>query len=261
MAWSAPVWIRDPHATALLSRNSFIVALTKASVIEAASVNVSKTARSAAMSADGRVIASAALGAHGLRARCSMMRTLVSAEAISDSCICVARWSEPKTSVSMTDRIPLIRVTAMPADTNPYGGVFGGWLMSQMALACGQPRVAALGRQGGGGRGGRSDLPRRDGGRRRVQCLCHLKKQGRTSMTLAAEAVARERDGDRNSKSRRAISPLSRSMRTTSRGRSRVTSPSPLAGEGGGPPRAAGMRRVRGRTVLRDSSQGNAHAI
>ena len=25
----------------------------------------------------------------------------------------------------------------MPADTNPYGGVFGGWLMSQMALAAG----------------------------------------------------------------------------------------------------------------------------
>src|SRR5689334_23562045 len=25
----------------------------------------------------------------------------------------------------------------MPADTNPYGGVFGGWLMGQMALACG----------------------------------------------------------------------------------------------------------------------------
>ena len=23
---------------------------------------------------------------------------------------------------------PLIRVTAMPSDTNPYGGVFGGWL-------------------------------------------------------------------------------------------------------------------------------------
>ena len=37
----------------------------------------------------------------------------------------------------MPDRIPLIRVTAMPADTNPYGGVFGGWLMSQMALAAG----------------------------------------------------------------------------------------------------------------------------
>ena len=37
----------------------------------------------------------------------------------------------------MPDRIPLIRVTAMPADTNPYGGVFGGWLMSQMALGAG----------------------------------------------------------------------------------------------------------------------------
>ena len=39
----------------------------------------------------------------------------------------------------MTDeaRVPLIRVTAMPTDTNPYGGVFGGWLMSQMGLACG----------------------------------------------------------------------------------------------------------------------------
>ncbi len=37
----------------------------------------------------------------------------------------------------MTARQPLIRVTAMPADTNPYGGVFGGWLMSQMALGAG----------------------------------------------------------------------------------------------------------------------------
>ena len=34
-------------------------------------------------------------------------------------------------------RAPLIRVTAMPSDTNPYGGVFGGWLMGQMGLACG----------------------------------------------------------------------------------------------------------------------------
>ena len=33
----------------------------------------------------------------------------------------------------MPDRSPLIRVTAMPTDLNPYGGVFGGWLMSQSA--------------------------------------------------------------------------------------------------------------------------------
>lgn len=36
--------------------------------------------------------------------------------------------------VWMPDRDPVIRATAMPADLNPYGGVFGGWLMSQMAL-------------------------------------------------------------------------------------------------------------------------------
>jgi len=30
---------------------------------------------------------------------------------------------------------PTIRVVAMPADTNPAGDIFGGWLMSQMDLA------------------------------------------------------------------------------------------------------------------------------
>jgi acyl-CoA thioesterase YciA len=31
--------------------------------------------------------------------------------------------------------IPMIRTIAMPADTNPEGDIFGGWLMSQMDLA------------------------------------------------------------------------------------------------------------------------------
>ncbi|PLW76856.1 acyl-CoA thioesterase [Cohaesibacter celericrescens] len=31
----------------------------------------------------------------------------------------------------------LIRTIAMPADTNPSGDIFGGWLMSQMDLAAG----------------------------------------------------------------------------------------------------------------------------
>src|ERR1700719_4519637 len=30
---------------------------------------------------------------------------------------------------------PLIRAIAMPADANPAGDIFGGWLMSQMDLA------------------------------------------------------------------------------------------------------------------------------
>ena len=32
---------------------------------------------------------------------------------------------------------PIIRVIAMPADTNPNGDIFGGWLLSQMDLAGG----------------------------------------------------------------------------------------------------------------------------
>jgi acyl-CoA thioesterase YciA len=30
---------------------------------------------------------------------------------------------------------PMIRAIAMPADANPSGDIFGGWLMSQMDLA------------------------------------------------------------------------------------------------------------------------------
>lgn len=42
----------------------------------------------------------------------------------------------------MTDRPdparqPAIRTIAMPADTNPAGDIFGGWLMAQMDLAAG----------------------------------------------------------------------------------------------------------------------------
>jgi len=32
---------------------------------------------------------------------------------------------------------PAVRVIAMPADTNPYGDIFGGWLMSLMDSAAG----------------------------------------------------------------------------------------------------------------------------
>ena len=35
------------------------------------------------------------------------------------------------------DRQPSVRAVAMPADTNPSGDIFGGWLMSQMDLAAG----------------------------------------------------------------------------------------------------------------------------
>jgi acyl-CoA thioesterase YciA len=33
--------------------------------------------------------------------------------------------------------MPLVRVIAMPADVNPQGDIFGGWLLPQMDLAGG----------------------------------------------------------------------------------------------------------------------------
>ena len=38
---------------------------------------------------------------------------------------------------------PSVRVIAMPADANPNSDIFGGWLLSQMDLAGGQPGGAA----------------------------------------------------------------------------------------------------------------------
>jgi acyl-CoA thioesterase YciA len=93
-------------------------------------------------------------------------------------------------------RVPLIRVTAMPSDTNPYGGVFGGWLMGQMGLACGSfaskhsrgkailvaadaikfPGAMAVGDE--------------------LSVYVELLKQGRTSLRLRAEAIGRQRDGE-----------------------------------------------------------------
>jgi acyl-CoA thioesterase YciA len=32
---------------------------------------------------------------------------------------------------------PILRTLAMPADTNPHGDIFGGWIMSQMDMAGG----------------------------------------------------------------------------------------------------------------------------
>ena len=93
-------------------------------------------------------------------------------------------------------KIPLIRVTAMPSDTNPSGGVFGGWLMGQMGLACGSFAsrrtrgkailVAADGLKFPGAMAVGDEL----------SIYVELLKQGRTSLRLKAEAIARQRDGD-----------------------------------------------------------------
>jgi acyl-CoA thioesterase YciA len=84
----------------------------------------------------------------------------------------------------------------MPADTNPYGGVFGGWLMSQMALAAGS---LASRHSRGKAVAVAADELRFPGAPQvgdEISVYAELEKQGRTSMTIAVEAVARERDGD-----------------------------------------------------------------
>ena len=98
--------------------------------------------------------------------------------------------------MSQPDRVPLIRVTAMPADTNPYGGVFGGWLMSQMALAAGS--LASRHSKGKAVVVAADELtfPGAPQVGDEISVYAELQRQGRSSMTIAVEAVARERDGD-----------------------------------------------------------------
>ena len=45
-----------------------------------------------------------------------------------------------------TDGQPVIRVTAMPADANAYGDIFGGWLMSLMDMGAGRSLLSYIGR-------------------------------------------------------------------------------------------------------------------
>jgi acyl-CoA thioesterase YciA len=96
----------------------------------------------------------------------------------------------------MRDRDPLIRVTAMPSDTNPYGGVFGGWLMSQMALGAG-----ALASRVGKGKAvvvSATDFafPGAMTVGDELSVYCEVAATGTTSLTIVAEGIARERNGE-----------------------------------------------------------------
>jgi acyl-CoA thioesterase YciA len=98
--------------------------------------------------------------------------------------------------LSASDREPLIRVTAMPADTNPYGGVFGGWLMGQMGLACGS---FASRRTRGKAILVAADALKFPGAMAvgdELSVYVELLKAGRTSLRLKAEAIGRTRDGE-----------------------------------------------------------------
>jgi acyl-CoA thioesterase YciA len=95
---------------------------------------------------------------------------------------------------------PLIRAIAMPADANPSGDIFGGWLMAQMDLA------------------GANAASRRCRGRcatiavdgmifhrpvfigDEVSLYASILRVGRTSMTIKVEAWRRSRTGEARSK-------------------------------------------------------------
>ncbi|MGA7490165.1 MAG: acyl-CoA thioesterase [Xanthobacteraceae bacterium] len=91
---------------------------------------------------------------------------------------------------------PALRAIAMPADANPHGDIFGGWLLSQMDLA------------------GGTAATRRAKGRTvtiaitamafhrpvfigdEVSCYAEIVKVGRTSITVKVESWARRGTGE-----------------------------------------------------------------
>ena len=97
-------------------------------------------------------------------------------------------------------RSPQIRVTAMPADTNPYGGVFGGWLMAQMALGAGS--LASRVGQGKAVVVSATEFafPGAMAVGDELSVYCEILAIGTTSMTIAAEAIARTRNGEATTK-------------------------------------------------------------
>ncbi|CAM5277749.1 MULTISPECIES: acyl-CoA thioesterase [Sphingobium] len=93
---------------------------------------------------------------------------------------------------------PAVRVIAMPADTNPHGDIFGGWLMSLMDSAAGS--VAARYSHGRAVtiavEGMTFHRPVIVGDE--VSVFATLKSVGRTSMKIDVEAWRRARHDDRS---------------------------------------------------------------
>jgi acyl-CoA thioesterase YciA len=95
---------------------------------------------------------------------------------------------------------PLIRAIAMPADANPSGDIFGGWLMSQMDLAAANAASRRC--------RGRCATVAVDGMifhqpvfvGDEVSLYCTIVRVGRTSMTIRVEAWRRSRTDDISNK-------------------------------------------------------------
>jgi acyl-CoA thioesterase YciA len=100
---------------------------------------------------------------------------------------------------------PAIRTIAMPADTNPAGDIFGGWLMAQMDLAAGNAAARrARGRCATVAVDGKASLSPVSVGDE-VSLYAELASVGRTSMRIAVEAWRRGRDGEEANQVTRAV--------------------------------------------------------
>ena len=92
-----------------------------------------------------------------------------------------------------SEGVLVIRTIAMPADTNPAGDIFGGWLMSQMDLAAGN--MAARASQGRGATVAVEAMqflhPVKVGDE--VTIYASLSKVGRTSMRIHVDVWSRSR--------------------------------------------------------------------
>lgn len=89
-----------------------------------------------------------------------------------------------------------LRTIAMPADTNAYGDIFGGWLLAQMDLAAGsyaiqraRGRVATVGLEA-------MSFHRPVYVGDQVSCYCRVVRVGNTSIAVHVETwVRRYREG------------------------------------------------------------------
>jgi acyl-CoA thioesterase YciA len=93
------------------------------------------------------------------------------------------------------EAMPAIRATAMACDANPYGKIFVGWLMGQMALAAGSVASRHC--------GGRAPVVAADGFSftapvsigDEVSFYAEIVGTGRSSMTVAVAVWRRDRHG------------------------------------------------------------------
>ena len=97
----------------------------------------------------------------------------------------------------LTDNPPSLRTVAMPADANPSGDIFGGWIMSQMDIAGAiyasyvvHGRLVTVAVEGMA-----FHLPVFVGDQ--VSCYCEVTRFGNTSLSVHIEVWARRKHARR----------------------------------------------------------------